>query len=133
MRFCRWIAQRASAQEGRGHAAEDDGRHAQPADGRHLVAEQQHAEQRREDDARVLQVGHHHGGAARVGARHAQLAQRSQDADGRQRLIEAINLVSADFKKILVITHLEELKDAFPARIEVEKTQHGSDVRVVAS
>ena len=57
----------------------------------------------------------------------------SQDADGRQRLIEAINLVSADFKKILVITHLEELKDAFPARIEVEKTQHGSDVRVVAS
>ena len=57
----------------------------------------------------------------------------SQDADGRQRLIEAINLVSADFKKILVITHLEELKDAFPARIEVEKTQHGSAVRVIAS
>jgi exonuclease SbcC len=56
----------------------------------------------------------------------------SQDADGRQRLIEAINLVQPDFAKILVITHLEELKDAFPARIEVEKTPQGSRVTVVA-
>jgi exonuclease SbcC len=54
----------------------------------------------------------------------------SQDADGRQRLIESINQVRADFKKILVITHLEELKDAFPARIEVEKGSSGSTVRV---
>lgn len=56
----------------------------------------------------------------------------SQDADGRQRLIEAINLVRGDFAKILVITHLEELKDAFPARIEVVKTPSGSRVNVVA-
>lgn len=55
----------------------------------------------------------------------------SQDAEGRQRLIEAINLVREDFKKILVITHLEELKEAFPARIEVEKTPHGSRVQVM--
>ncbi|MFW9943440.1 MAG: hypothetical protein ACFFB7_00420 [Candidatus Sifarchaeia archaeon] len=34
----------------------------------------------------------------------------SQDALGRQRLIEAINLVRGDFAKILVITHIEELK-----------------------
>jgi DNA repair protein SbcC/Rad50 len=50
----------------------------------------------------------------------------SQDAQGRQRLIEAINLVSGDFSKILVITHIDELKDAFPTRIEVEKTSQGS-------
>ena len=56
----------------------------------------------------------------------------SQDVDGRQRLIEAINLVRGDFAKILVITHLEELKDAFPARIEVVKTSSGSQVNVVA-
>jgi exonuclease SbcC len=56
----------------------------------------------------------------------------SQDVEGRQRLIEAINLVSPDFRKVLVITHLEELKDVFPARIEVEKTPTGSRVRVVA-
>jgi exonuclease SbcC len=50
----------------------------------------------------------------------------SQDALGRQRLIEAINLVRRDFAKILVITHIDELKDAFPTRIEVQKTPRGS-------
>jgi len=57
----------------------------------------------------------------------------SQDSDGRQRLIEAINYVRQDFNCILVITHLEELKDAFPSRIEVEKTPGGSRVRVVSA
>ena len=55
----------------------------------------------------------------------------SQDTQGRQRLIEAINTVRGDFAKILVITHLDELKDAFPTRIEVEKTERGSSVRVI--
>ena len=55
----------------------------------------------------------------------------SQDAQGRQRLIEAINLVKNDFAKILVITHLEELKDAFPTRIEIEKTERGSVITVI--
>jgi DNA repair protein SbcC/Rad50 len=56
----------------------------------------------------------------------------SQDAEGRQRLIEAINLVRSDFAKILVVTHLEELKEAFPARIEIEKSVRGSLIQVVA-
>lgn len=55
----------------------------------------------------------------------------SQDAQGRQRLIEAINLVQDDFARILVITHIDELKDAFPNRIEVEKTERGSTLRLV--
>ncbi|MEJ5313640.1 MULTISPECIES: SMC family ATPase [Anaerolinea] len=55
----------------------------------------------------------------------------SQDADGRQRLIEAINQIRNEFECILVITHLEDMKDAFPARIEVEKTLSGSQVRVI--
>ncbi len=54
----------------------------------------------------------------------------SQDAQGRQRLVEAINAVRQDFAKILVITHIEELKDAFPTRIEVEKTPQGSKLSV---
>jgi len=54
----------------------------------------------------------------------------SQDALGRQRLIQAINAVKSDFARILVITHLEELKDSFPTRIEVEKTDMGSTVMV---
>lgn len=55
----------------------------------------------------------------------------SQDSQGRQQLIEAINRVRNQFSKILVITHLDELKDAFPNRIEVEKTAQGSTVRLV--
>jgi exonuclease SbcC len=55
----------------------------------------------------------------------------SQDAEGRQRLIEAINSVRDEFAKIIVITHLDELKDAFSARIEVSKHSTGSQVQVV--
>ncbi len=56
----------------------------------------------------------------------------SQDAEGLQRLIESINIVRTDFAKVLVISHLEEMKDSFPARIEVEKTIHGSTLRVMS-
>ncbi len=56
----------------------------------------------------------------------------SQDEEGRARLIEAISTIKDDFKKILVITHLSELKDAFPSRIEVQKTMEGSSVEVFA-
>ncbi|HUF37339.1 MAG TPA: SMC family ATPase [Anaerolineales bacterium] len=55
----------------------------------------------------------------------------SQDEAGRQRLIEAINMVRGDFAKVLVITHIEALKDAFPTRIEVEKRVDGSQVSVI--
>ncbi len=45
----------------------------------------------------------------------------SQDEEGRQRLIEAIIAVQDDYKKILVITHLDELKDAFPFESKLKK------------
>ncbi len=45
----------------------------------------------------------------------------TQDAEGLQRLIGAIRAIQDDFETILVITHLDELKDAFPIRIEVRK------------
>ncbi len=55
----------------------------------------------------------------------------TQDAQGRQRLVEAINAIQDDFARLLVITHIEELKDAFPVRIEVAKTPQGSVATVV--
>jgi exonuclease SbcC len=55
----------------------------------------------------------------------------SQDTQGRQHLIESINQVKQDFAKVLVISHIDELKEAFPNRIEVEKTERGSTLRVV--
>jgi exonuclease SbcC len=55
----------------------------------------------------------------------------SQDAVGRQRLIEAINLIQDDFEKILVITHIEQIKEAFSTQLLVEKTPQGSRVTLV--
>jgi exonuclease SbcC len=45
----------------------------------------------------------------------------TQDEEGLDNLVQAIQSISDDFDKILVITHLESLKDAFPVRIEVTK------------
>ena len=45
----------------------------------------------------------------------------TQDTHGLEQLVEAIKLISNEFEKILVITHLESLKDAFPVKIEVVK------------
>ncbi len=56
----------------------------------------------------------------------------SQDPEGRQRLVEAINAVQHQFAAILVITHIDELRDKFPARIDVEKTNNGSRATLVA-
>jgi exonuclease SbcC len=55
----------------------------------------------------------------------------SQDPEGRQRLVEAINTVQEEFACILVITHIDELRDKFPARIDVERTPAGSRLSVV--
>ena len=53
------------------------------------------------------------------------------DTSGRERLVEVLNAIQHDFSRILVITHIEELRDAFPARIEVIKTPQGSQITVV--
>jgi exonuclease SbcC len=50
----------------------------------------------------------------------------SQDQEGRDRVVEAIQAIEAEFEKILVITHLEDLRERFPVRIEVTKTPRGS-------
>jgi len=50
----------------------------------------------------------------------------TQDITGIEKVKEAINSIQDDFDKILVITHMEELRDAFPTRIDVIKTAEGS-------
>lgn len=55
----------------------------------------------------------------------------TQDAPGRARLVEALDTIKDDFEKILVITHIEELKDEFPVRIEVSKNAEGSTFEFV--
>ena len=52
----------------------------------------------------------------------------TQDAEGCDRLIAAINAISADFSCILTVTHIPHFKEAFQARIEVTKTVQGSQI-----
>jgi exonuclease SbcC len=54
----------------------------------------------------------------------------TQDNTGLEKLQEAIKSIQDDFEKILVITHMDELKDAFPTRIDVTKTAEGSTITV---
>ena len=54
----------------------------------------------------------------------------TQDAHGRDGLIEAIRAIEPDFQMILVITHIAELKEMFPTRIDVVKELDGSRVFV---
>jgi exonuclease SbcC len=72
--------------------------------------------------------------ARRAGARLQTLVMDegfgTQDVQGRERLVEAINAIQDDFEKIIVITHIDELKDAFPVRIEIWKTADGSRVAI---
>jgi exonuclease SbcC len=52
----------------------------------------------------------------------------TQDTVGRERLVEALAAIAGDFEKILVVTHIQELKDAFPYRIDVVKGPEGSQI-----
>ena len=52
----------------------------------------------------------------------------TQDAEGCDRLIAAINAIASDFACILTVTHIPSLKEAFQARIEVHKTSQGSQI-----
>ncbi|MCC3427183.1 MAG: SMC family ATPase [Microcoleus sp. PH2017_01_SCD_O_A] len=52
----------------------------------------------------------------------------TQDAEGCDRLIAAINAIASDFACILTVTHMPHLKEAFQARIEVTKTAQGSSL-----
>lgn len=54
----------------------------------------------------------------------------TQDSNGLAKLKEAIISIQDDFEKILVVTHIEEFRDAFPIRIDVTKTADGSTIEV---
>jgi exonuclease SbcC len=50
----------------------------------------------------------------------------SQDSSGQERLIEAIQSIQGEFEKIIVITHMDQMKEQFEDTIEVIKTDQGS-------
>jgi exonuclease SbcC len=52
----------------------------------------------------------------------------TQDSEGCDRLIAAINAIASDFSCILAVTHMPQFKEAFQTRIEVRKTERGSQL-----
>ncbi|MDE2765206.1 MAG: SMC family ATPase, partial [Chloroflexota bacterium] len=56
----------------------------------------------------------------------------TQDAQGRDRIVEAIRAIEDRFERILVITHMEDVKEAFPVRIEVTRTAEAGSTFTIA-
>lgn len=54
------------------------------------------------------------------------------DAQGREHFTQAISEIAKEFKLVLCITHIDELKEHFPQQLIVSKTPEGSRVEVVA-
>lgn len=55
----------------------------------------------------------------------------TQDAEGCDRLIASLNAIASDFACILTVTHISQFKEAFQTRIEVAKTNQGSQIRLL--
>ncbi|HEY9715287.1 MAG TPA: SMC family ATPase, partial [Chroococcales cyanobacterium] len=55
----------------------------------------------------------------------------SQDDVSRDKLVTAIRSIQSDFARILVITHIQEIREMFPAQIQVSKEQGSSKIRLV--
>lgn len=54
----------------------------------------------------------------------------TQDPRGREAIIDALQTVSTEFALVLAITHIDELKEQFPTRIEVVKGATGSSFTI---
>ena len=54
----------------------------------------------------------------------------TQDSEGCDRLIAALNAIADDFACILTVTHMPQFKEAFQTRIEVFKTEEGSIIQL---
>jgi len=71
--------------------------------------------------------------AARAGARCELLILDEPpglDEQGQDELCECLGKLSAHFATILLITHIDRLKDALPCRLDVTKDERGSHVEV---
>ena len=54
----------------------------------------------------------------------------TQDSEGCDRLVGAINAIASDFACILTVTHMPQFKEAFQTRIEIYKGDRGSSLQV---
>jgi len=75
--------------------------------------------------------------ASRAGARCEMLVLDETcaplDAQGRALFVDCLGRISDRFATVLVVTHVDELKELFPYRFEVSKNGQGSTVNLVAA
>ncbi len=55
----------------------------------------------------------------------------SQDEQGLAHIMETIYKIQDDFEKVIIVSHLSQLKHQFPVHFFVEKLPHGSQVHVL--
>jgi exonuclease SbcC len=75
--------------------------------------------------------------ASRAGARCEMLVLDETcaplDAQGRALFVDCLGRIADRFATVLVVTHVDELKELFPYRFEVSKNGQGSTVNLVAA
>lgn len=55
----------------------------------------------------------------------------TQDEESRHKLLNSINMVSADFARIIVVSHIAEVREMFPTQIVVQKESGISSAQIV--
>jgi exonuclease SbcC len=55
----------------------------------------------------------------------------SQDEASRERLVKAIQAIQNEFARIIVITHMGDIKEMFTAQINVSKIQGASQLQIM--
>ena len=56
----------------------------------------------------------------------------SQDDSSRERLVKAIKLIQQEFSRVLIITHISDVKEMFPVQIQVTKRGGISKLNFIA-
>ena len=56
----------------------------------------------------------------------------SQDDGSRDKLVKAIRLIQQDFSRVIIITHIQDVREMFPVQILVEKKQGISALKLIS-
>ena len=54
----------------------------------------------------------------------------SQDEDGLNHIMDALHKIQDDFEKIIIVSHLNSMKDQFPVHFMIDKGPQGTSVSV---
>lgn len=55
----------------------------------------------------------------------------SQDEEGLAHIMDALHIIQNDFSKVIIVSHLNAMKNQFPVHFIVEKTAQGSTVTIL--